>query len=132
MLIQKLRPRQRALLPQSAVVLLTLAACQKAPTPVAPIQTQASPVKAPMTPAPAPAASISVAPPPSAVAPGEKETTLEEMSYAVQAWFTSRGAAPKSLQELVKAGFIKKLPTPPPGQEFALDTQNLRVVLVNR
>ncbi len=54
------------------------------------------------------------------------------MSYAVQAWFTSRGAAPKNMQELVKAGFIKKLPTPPPGQEFAIDSKNLRVVLVNR
>ncbi len=132
MRIEKLASRHRALLPQFAVLLLTLTACHKEPPAVTPSQSQASPVKAPTTPAPAPGASITVAPPPSTAAPGEKEQTLEEMSYAVQAWFTSRGAAPKSLEELVKAGFIKKLPTPPPGQQFALDTQNLRVVLVNR
>lgn len=56
--------------------------------------------------------------------------TLDDMSVALQAWFTSRGSAPKDIQELVKSGFIKKLPAPPPGQAYAIDAQNLRVVLV--
>ena len=127
-----LLPRPRVLLSQLAVVLLTLAACHKAPPTGAPSPSPVSPAPVQKSPAPALDAPITVAPPPATAAPGEKEATLEEMSYAVQAWFTSRGAAPKSLQELVKAGFIKKLPVPPPGQQFALDTQNLRVVLVNR
>lgn len=99
------------------LLLVSLAACEKSAPPVAP--------------PPAPAAkSIAIAPPPATA--GEKELTLDEMSYAVQAWFTSRGAAPKSLQEMVKAGFIKRLPTPPPGKEFAIDEKGMRVVLINR
>ncbi|MBI3875468.1 MAG: hypothetical protein HY300_05825 [Verrucomicrobia bacterium] len=131
MLFPEHLPRRLVLFPQFAVVLLTLAACHKSPTPA----TQAPPLVPPpvqASPTPSPATAMPLAPPPSAGAPGEKDLTLEDMSYAVQAWFTSRGATPKNLQELVKAGFIKKLPTPPPGQEFAIDPKTLRVVLVNR
>ena len=58
-----------------------------------------------------------------------KEPTLTELNEAVQAWFTSRGQAPKSLEELAKARFISKVPTPPPGREYVIDAQNLRVVV---
>ena len=61
-----------------------------------------------------------------------KEMTLEEMTAALESWYTSRGVAPKNIQELVKAGFIKKMPTPPAGKDFAIDATNLRVVLVDR
>jgi hypothetical protein len=61
-----------------------------------------------------------------------REMTIDEMTAALEAWFTSRGSAPANLQELVKAGFIKKMPTPPPGKEFAIDAKNLKVVLVDR
>lgn len=76
-----------------------------------------------------PPAPITVAPPPG-TATEEKEMTLDDMSAALQAWFTSRGSAPKDIQELVKSGFIKKLPAPPPGHAYGIDAQNLRVVLV--
>ena len=77
----------------------------------------------------APPAPISVAPAAGTVAE-EKEMTLDDMSAALQAWFTSRGSAPKDIQELVKSGFIKKLPPPPAGKAYGIDAQNLRVVLV--
>lgn len=58
-----------------------------------------------------------------------KEPTLTELNEAVQAWFTSRGQAPASLEELAKAKFISKVPTPPRGQQYVIDAQNLRVVV---
>ena len=70
--------------------------------------------------------------PPAAVTADEKEMTIEEMTGAVQAWVTSRGEAPKNFQEMIKVGFIRKMPTPPPGKEFAIDAKNLQVVLVDR
>ena len=102
-------PRPGALLIPVAFALLLVCGCDRKPT----------------------AAPISVAPAP-ATAADEKEMTLDEMSASLQAYFTSRGSPPKTVQELVKTGFIKKLPAPPAGQEFAVDAPNLRVVLVNR
>ena len=78
--------------------------------------------------APPPAAPVVAAP----VEVDAKEMTLEEMTTALEAWFTSRGSAPKNFQEMIKAGFIKKMPTPPAGKDFAIDATNLRVVLVDR
>lgn len=97
-----------ALVPLLAAGALTLAACSKTP-----------PSAAPAAAAPA-------------VAVDEKDMTIEEMTGALEAWFTSRGAAPKNFQEMIKAGFIKKMPAPPPGKEFAIDAKNLQVVLVDR
>lgn len=74
-------------------------------------------------PAPAPA------PTPPEAATAAKEPTLNELNEAVQAWFTSRGQAPTSLEELAKARFISKVPTPPPGRQYVIDKENLRVVL---
>ena len=84
-----------------------LVACGKSPPPAAPVA--ATPVEV-----------------------DAKEMTLEEMTAALESWYTSRGVAPKNIQELVKAGFIKKLPTPPAGKDFAIDATNLKVVLVDR
>lgn len=58
-----------------------------------------------------------------------KEPTLNELNDAVQAWFTSRGQAPASFEELAKAKFISKVPTPPPGRQYVIDKENLRVLL---
>ncbi|MEQ2009822.1 MAG: hypothetical protein ABMA26_23810 [Limisphaerales bacterium] len=73
------------------------------------------------------------APPPPAPAfdpsAATKEPTLDELNQAVQAWFTSRGQAPASLEELAKARFISRVPTPPPGRQYVIDKENLRVVV---
>lgn len=58
-----------------------------------------------------------------------KEPTPDELNQAVQAWFTSRGQAPASLEDLAKARFISKVPTPPPGRQYVIDKENLRVVV---
>ena len=57
------------------------------------------------------------------------EPTLKELNEALQAWFTSRGKAPASFEELAKARFISKVPTPPPGRPYVIDPEKLQVVL---
>lgn len=89
------------------ITLLSVAACcacKKKPAPA---------------PAPVPSEAVTIA----------KEPTLNELNEAVQAWFTSRGQAPNSLEELAKARFISKVPTPPPGRQYIIDKEKLRVVL---
>lgn len=98
-------PSIRSLVPLLAGAALCLVACNKPPPPPAP---------------------------PAAVTADEKAMTIEEMTGAVQAWVTSRGEAPKNFQEMIKAGFIRKMPEPPPGKEFAIDAKNLQVVLRDR
>ena len=73
--------------------------------------------------------SVPPPPPPTDPAASLKEPTLEELNLAVQAWFTSRGQAPASLEEMAKARFIPKVPTPPPGREFVIDKEKLCVVV---
>ena len=73
-------------------------------------------------------------PAPAAAAPAvdtanAKEPTLNELNDAVQAWFTSRGQAPASLEELARARFISKVPTAPPGRQYVIDAQSLRVIV---
>jgi hypothetical protein len=73
----------------------------------------------------------SVPPPvaPTVVSANAKEPTLGELNDAVQAWFTARGQAPASFEELAKAQFISKVPTPPPGRTYVIDAPNIRVIL---
>lgn len=66
---------------------------------------------------------------PSETTVSAKEPTLTELNDALQAWFTSRGQAPASFEELAKAKFISKAPTPPPGRQYVIDKENLRVLL---
>lgn len=69
------------------------------------------------------------APPVASVGAAVKEPSLNELNDAVQAWFTSRGQAPASFEELAKAKFISKVPTAPPGRQYVIDKENLRVLL---
>lgn len=73
-------------------------------------------------------APVSVSTPPTSAATA-KEPTQEELNTALQVWFTARGGTPGSFEDLVKAGFISKVPTPPPGREYVIDKQTLRVLL---
>lgn len=90
------------------VVVLANSACRKSRTPAAPEP---------------------AAPPPAKVL---KEPTLAELNAALEGFVTARGQLPATLEDLVKIGFVAKVPTPPPGQQFVIDRQNYRVVLVNR
>lgn len=68
------------------------------------------------------------APPPSrAVTPQE---AVAEINRCLELWTFQRNQPPKDLNELVTAGYIQRLPTPPPGQKFQLDPQKMQVQLV--
>lgn len=58
------------------------------------------------------------------------KTEAEQMA-AETAALKAVQAPIKDLSELVKAGVIKTLPTPPAGKKFAIDPQSQQVVLVN-
>lgn len=58
-----------------------------------------------------------------------KEPTLEELNAALEVWFTAKGGSPMGFDDLVKAGYLSKVPTPPPGRQYVIDAQKLRVVL---
>ena len=70
-----------------------------------------------------------VSPPPAPPAASVKEPTIEELNEAVQAWFTSRGRPPESFEQMAQARFLPKVPTPPPGRQYVIDREKLRVVL---
>ena len=78
--------------------------------------------KAPGTTAPA-------APPSSNPATeSDQAQTLERLTQVVRKYAAETRSAPKSLNELVTAGYLPEAPTPPAGKQYVIDAQ-LRVQL---
>ena len=67
-------------------------------------------------------------PPPSTATTPEQ--AVAELNKSLELWTFQRNQPPKDLNELVTAGYLQRLPTPPPGQKFLLDPVKLRVQLV--
>ena len=44
----------------------------------------------------------------------------------------TQGRLPETLDDLVKAGLIDRLPTAPPGKKYMLDAKKTGVILVNQ
>ena len=64
-----------------------------------------------------------------AAASEEDQTqTLERLTQTVRKSAAETRSAPKSLNELVAAGYLPEAPTPPPGKQYVIDDQ-LRVQL---
>jgi hypothetical protein len=116
---------------------LCLAGCVKS-KPAPPAFTPADPpAPAPSMEAPAPPTDAPPAPslaaPPSPDSPEPKEEpSITALNEAVNAYIMGELKEPKSLEDLVKAGVIKRLPTPPPGKKFALNANRTQVILVNK
>jgi len=51
---------------------------------------------------------------------------------ALELWTFKRNDAPKSLNDLVKEGYLKRLPTPPPGKQYKFDPRTMHVTLADR
>ena len=77
---------------------------------------------------PAPGAAAPEAP----AAPSNPETDLKVLNDAVRAHVMGQLKEPTTLEDLVKTGFIKRLPTPPPGKKFVLDAKKSAVLLVDQ
>jgi hypothetical protein len=54
--------------------------------------------------------------------------TLNRLTQTVRKYAAETHSAPKSLDELVGAGYLSEVPQPPAGKKFVID-QNLRVQL---
>ena len=65
-------------------------------------------------------------------APSNPEADLRTLNDAVRAHVMGQLKEPTTLEDLVKTGFIKRLPTPPPGKKFVLDGKNSSVLLVDQ
>jgi competence protein ComGC len=50
------------------------------------------------------------------------------LTQALRKFSVERQQVPTSLNELVATGYLQKLPPPPPGKMFRIDTKNVRVV----
>ena len=59
----------------------------------------------------------------------ELAATLTDLTHAVRRYATEKQKIPASLDEVVAAGYIQRLPEPPPGQKLALHPRRLEVVL---
>lgn len=60
------------------------------------------------------------------------EATLALMNDAMKDWLLRHPDYPRTVQEFVTARVLPKLPTPPPGKEFAIDRTRGVVVLVDK
>jgi hypothetical protein len=58
--------------------------------------------------------------------------TLAQLTQAVRKYSFERRRMPKTLDEVVAAGYVSGMPNPPAGQKFALEPKNVEVVLTKR
>ena len=72
----------------------------------------------PVLPVPAPSATVT------------PEQAVAEINRSLELWTFQRNQPPKDLNELVTAGYLQRLPSPPAGKKFAFDPVKMRVQLV--
>lgn len=64
--------------------------------------------------------------------PANPEKDLPELTMAVRAYVMTQGRTAAALNDLVTAGCIPRLPTPPPGKKYVIDARNSAAVLVSQ
>ncbi|MBM3875322.1 MAG: hypothetical protein FJ386_01190 [Verrucomicrobia bacterium] len=70
---------------------------------------------------------VTVAPP-----PGAPEASVAELNRALELWIFQRNNPPKDLNDLVTAGYLKRLPSPPAGKRFVFDTRSMTVQVADK
>jgi len=114
-------------------LLALLVACGEAP-PTAP--SPPPPDHAPTTETGVSAADIAVpenapAAQASSIDPTELAMALTQLTQTVRRYALEQRRAPQTLDELVTAGYLTRVPAAPPGKKFAVD-KNLQVYLADR
>lgn len=61
--------------------------------------------------------------------PPNPEADLKALNEAARAYFMGQLKDPAALDDLVKDGFLKRLPTPPPGKKYVLSPDKKSVLL---
>jgi hypothetical protein len=57
---------------------------------------------------------------------------LVELTQALRKYSFEHQRVPKTLSELVAAGYLKDTPQAPPGKKFAINEKTVQIVLVNQ
>jgi hypothetical protein len=101
------------------------------------IETPDASAPAPAAANPAPAAPPPPdAPPPVGEGSGDPNSPegkqLADVQYAFFAYCREHTTPPRDLSDLVAAHYLRALPVPPAGKKFAIDSKNMKVVLVNQ
>ena len=65
-------------------------------------------------------------------APPNPEVDLKALNEAVRAHIMGQLKEPTTLEDLVKTGFIKRLPAAPAGKKYVLDAKKASVLLVDQ
>jgi hypothetical protein len=60
----------------------------------------------------------------------ELNAALEQLTQALRKYSFERRRLPKTLGEVVTAGYVTEIPQAPPGQVFAINPKTMQVVLV--
>ena len=69
---------------------------------------------------------------PESVTTAAASATAAELTQLVRRYALDHRRMPKSLDELVSAGYLKSIPEAPPGKKFALDVHKAEVALANK
>jgi competence protein ComGC len=57
---------------------------------------------------------------------------LMELTQALRRYSFEHQRVPKTIGEVVAAGYLKNMPQAPPGKKFAIEAKKVQVVLVNQ
>jgi hypothetical protein len=63
---------------------------------------------------------------------GDESAVLAQLTQALRKFGVERRQTPKSLDEIVSAGYLQRVPAAPAGKQFVIDPKHFQVVLVNR
>ncbi len=100
--------------------------------PSAPDQTQAA-ESAERSDSGAPAASPSPAPVARSDASGaDLAAALAELTQALRKYSFEHRRLPRTLDEVIAAGYVKNLPAAPAGKKFAIDSKTVQVIVVKQ
>ena len=65
-------------------------------------------------------------------AANDSAATLEALTQALRKYAMEHRGLPKNFSEMVTTGYVKNVPPAPSGKQYAIDTKECRVVLVNQ
>jgi hypothetical protein len=66
---------------------------------------------------------------PVVIATSDPGAAAAELTQALRKYSMENRRVPKTVEELISAGYIKALPTPPQGKKFVIDTKRVEVKL---
>lgn len=66
------------------------------------------------------------------VTSGNQQKILTELTEASYRFWAMKGQRPRTLEEVVAAGYLKSIPAPPVGKQFVIDPKTVHVLLVDQ